>query len=294
MITNYLRNRPKPHENENVNSSEIAADSDENVTDESSTEAAAGKRALSEGSVTSPDTNVAKKQRSELDDVAASLGENEPFWVPLIFKSLDVLHQKIDKSSSIQDLIVKKVNSLEVSVAFLSAKYDEQQATITKLEDDNKKLRDSFGNLFLQVDANEQHSRNECLLLHGVAESEDETPDVAVKKFVATANEKLGLDIKTSDIKRAHRLGRKPDDKTKSRPIIARFERMSVRNSVFLAKRKMKGTKMSFTENLTRFRLGKLNEARETHGHLNVWTMEGRVYAKNSDGNKITVKLHCI
>ena len=51
--------------------------------------------------------------------------------------------------------------------------------------------------------------------------------------------------------------------KKKARPIIVKFARYNLRDSVFREKRKLKGTGKSFTESLTTKMIGQLNDARE-------------------------------
>ena len=58
------------------------------------------------------------------------------------------------------------------------------------------------------VDRQEQYSRCNCLLMHGIAETNDENPDDFVLK---TINEKLDVDITENKIDRFHKIGRKKD-----------------------------------------------------------------------------------
>ena len=251
------------------------------------------KRALSSSLLSpgaaSPD---AKKLRALSEDI-----DDAPHWVPLIFKSLDVLHDKMDGFVAFKEDIEKRMTDVEKSVNFLSDGFDTQKADIAvmkdamkKLQEENTALKSSQIQLFKKVDSNEQHSRNECLLLHGVAEASGETSDQAVGKFLSIAAEKLGVQLEPRDVKRGHRLGKPRTDAKKPRAIIVRFSHPAARRAVFLNKKKMKGTKMTFTENLTDYRLNKLNEARDTHGPRNVWSIEGRLYAKSATG-KIQIDL---
>ena len=60
-----------------------------------------------------------------------------------------------------------------------------------------------------QLDANEQHNRNECLLLHGVPENEKETPSQSKDIFTKQVNEHLRIIIQDNYIRQAHRLGKR-------------------------------------------------------------------------------------
>lgn len=268
------------------------------TSDVSGAEAAAGggqseKRALSSPLLSPGASQEAKKRALSDFKIPDEVRDDDeaPYWVGLLFKSLDVLHEKIDSFAAFKVDIESRVTDVEKSVKFLSDGFDEQKADIAVLKDEVKKLQDenmtlktSRDQLFRRVDNNEQHSRNECLLLHGVAEGASETSDQAVGKFITIASEKLGVHLDPRDVKRGHRLGKPRADPTKPRPIIVRFAHPAARRAVFTNKKHMKGTKMTFTENLTDHRLSKMNEARNTHGPTNVWSIEGRLYAKTAQG----------
>ena len=133
--------------------------------------------------------------------------------------------------------------------------------TVTEyLSDDNKRLHENIKALETRIDDNEQRSRNGCLLIHGVMESERENTDDIALDII---NNELGLrDLCIDNIQRSHRLGprKKPTNQRnlrsiattiKPRPIIIRFASYRDRQKVFLAKSNLKGKKMMITENLT-------------------------------------------
>lgn len=275
-ISSYFAKGRKP-----TDATESAAESANSV------ESVSAKRLRSTDS--SLDSQESKRMHEELEEAVKSLGENEPWWVELLFKSMDAMNDKIDgmvakvdEFANFKSKICEKVGGLEKSVAFLSDKFDGQTLEIAALKDqvtELNKLKESHGKLLLQVDANEQHSRNECLLLHGVTEEEGEDSSAAATKFINVVKEKIGIELQPLDVKRAHRLG--PAREGKTRPIIARFDRMPLRNNVFANKRKLKGTRLVISENLTKFRMGKLKEARDQYGNENVWTVEGHIKVKD-------------
>ena len=84
----------------------------------------------------------------------------------------------------------------------------------------------------------EQYSRGNCLLLHGVVETNAECIDDIIIK---TCAEELGIDVKPEDLDKSHRLGKVKRNDNKPRPIIVKFARYAVRNKVFSNKRKLKG-----------------------------------------------------
>ena len=60
-----------------------------------------------------------------------------------------------------------------------------------------------------------------------------------------------------------------------------------MQNQKYLATKKLKAKNISITENLTKYRMKKLQELRETHGKLNDWTYVGRTVFKSSNMIKV-------
>ena len=89
------------------------------------------------------------------------------------------------------------------------------------------------------------HWRN-CLLLHGVPESIEDTTQAAIT---------VGTAIADTDSYRPH-------------PIIVKFTSYETRRRVFTAKRKLKGTKLVVTENLTKRRSELLKKVRSLQGRI--------------------------
>ena len=83
-------------------------------------------------------------------------------------------------------------------------------------------LTDKVSNLSVQVDEQEQYSRRNCLLIHGVEENQNEDTDTFSINII---NEHLGLDIQPSDIDRTHRIGNKNKTRKKGRATIIKLTR---------------------------------------------------------------------
>ena len=94
----------------------------------------------------------------------------------------------------------------------------------------------------------------------------------------------LGIQLNNSFIKRAHRIGKRKET-GKPRPIIVRLYDPELRNLIFFNKKKCRGSKISITESLTKRRMEIKGSAEQQFGSNNVWTKEGRIYAK--DGNDV-------
>ena len=77
---------------------------------------------------------------------------------------------------------------------------------VVDLERANKELRDDS-------DTQEQYSRRNCLLLHGVSEEQTDSD----KAVLSVCNGKLGLQLPSDCIDRRHRFGHSTDTTTEAR-----------------------------------------------------------------------------
>ena len=166
------------------------------------------------------------------------------------------------------------------------------QLKSTKLE--VKKLQQNMDDVNYKLDEQEQYSRRNCLLFHGIKETDKEDTSAKAKDIIDTISEKLGsnLHITTDNFDRSHRLGSKTqhaDDK-KSRPIIVKFVSYSDRAKVFKNKSKLKGTGIVITESLTPRRMNILRQAKSTEGVQTAWSMDGRIICLTNDGSKTVIR----
>ena len=198
-----------------------------------------------------------------------------PPWALLIIESMKVL---INEFKGINN-VLNRLQVLEDSKSISD--------NVTKLlQDDNTRLNGVVTSLKYRLDHQEQRSRNECLLIHGVVEDMNENTDDLVLNVM---NADLGLEnISMVNIQRSHRLGpsrnAKPNTRSsRPRAIIVRFMTFRDRNAVFRSKSKLKGKNISISENLTKFRYALYQAAISKYGKGKVWTVEGRVITKVND-----------
>lgn len=134
-------------------------------------------------------------------------------------------------------------------------------------------------------DAQEQYSRRNCLVLHGVPETSNENTDNITKDVL---HNNLGLvSFEITHTERTHRLGRPRQPSRQGqvntpRPIIIKFTSYRYREEAWRSKVKLRGSGMRLTESLTKTRLDLLHKAREKVGPYRVWTQDGRILAENS------------
>ena len=154
---------------------------------------------------------------------------------------------------------------------------EELNGTVSKTNEKIEELKN-------KIDGQEQYSRRNCILIHGIAEKKEENTDQQARYFI---NENLDIKIDEIDIDRSHRIGRYDKTKKKARPIIVKFARYNVRGRVFRERQKLKGTGKTITKSLTRKKIGQLNDAREKYGFNNVWSYDGKILYKINNEVKV-------
>ena len=126
------------------------------------------------------------------------------------------------------------------------------------------------------IDKQEQYSRRNCILLHGMKESENEDTDAVVTE---TLNELLQEKLTDIDIDRSHQ----QTIKAYHHQVCQRY---NIRNRVFKNKKQLKDTGVSITKSLTQKRMKWLLKLKFLF--KNIWLQDGKILVK-SDDNTIKV-----
>ena len=252
------------------------------------------KRDLSDKSRDGEDSKKRREQSdslSSLSDEVFADGLNSPELAKLLVCSLRNIEAqvkdlfKVNEETKISQIkVTESLDALSKKIDELETEIKNKDEKIQLLENRVEILKEEKESQGKEIDDLEQYSRRNCLLLHGVVETNTECTDDII---IITCAEELGIDVKQEDLDRSHRLGKVKRNDNKPRPIIVKFARYAVRNKVFSNKKKLKGKKLLMTESLTVYRMKLLDEARQKYGVRNVWTYDGRVmYQEN---NKIYV-----
>ena len=227
----------------------------------------ADKRPLSSSSSIDSEIQQPSKRMCNNEDLAAVLAK---------------LGEKIDAIAERQN----EITDIKTAVHFISdqfetmrAERDQDGATIAGLKTENTELKAKMSEIEHAVDCNQQYSRRNCLIIHGLADDPTATTD---ERVIKCFKDKLNITIDPRDIDRSH-----PLPSTKKKPVIVKFVRYNSRHLIFINKKKLKGTGISITESLTTRRLRALNEAKDEHGFRNVWTSDGKILAKIGDRIKV-------
>ena len=103
------------------------------------------------------------------------------------------------KETTVSQIKSEKQSNLPNSVQLLSDKFDEYEkdrkpkdALIIKCQTQVTEFTDKVSNLSVEVDEQEQYSRRNCLLIHGVEYNRNEDP---VTSSISVINEHFGIDI---------------------------------------------------------------------------------------------------
>ena len=198
-------------------------------------------------------------------------------------KRVDLLEKNLVETDGKLLDTSKKIEDIDKGMGFMNEICEGLKSQVSSLSKKNSELLQHIESLSKKVDTNEQHNRSECLLLHGVPETSTETPTQSKTIFVNEIGKKLGIPMKDEYVRRAHRLGQRRGNGSKPRPIIARLWSPELRNDIYTRKKACKNSPISITENLTKKRVQVKKDAESRYGDKNVWTKEGRIYAKDGD-----------
>ena len=166
------------------------------------------------------------------------------------------IHEQGNKIINMHIKGEKQLVDLAGSVKFMTSKFDElekdrkeKENIINNLKGELSYLSEKLGKMEESIDSQQQYSRRNCLLLHGIEETKGEDTDNIVLEVL---NNDMDLNISKTDLDRSHKIGN-PKSKKKSRPIIVKFVRYNDRRDVFMKKKCLKGKGKLITENLTVF-----------------------------------------
>ena len=174
----------------------------------------------------------------------------------------EALSSRIDKLATREDIndlkqlisdLNLKIESQNEEISSLKEQVTRQDAAIFKLEDRVGVLSASVAALSNQSDNQEQYSRRYCLRIKGISKDKNETSKTCVDKVLEVCK-KVGVEIESKDIDRAHRVG-----KGKS-TMIVKFFSFTKRTSLYRARKKTDTAKIYL--DITKRRLCLLDEAK--------------------------------
>lgn len=201
--------------------------------------------------------------------------------------SVEMCHARIED-------LIKTIDAQSVTIKHY-------QENLDQLKHENAELSKKCQDFENRLDDLEQYSRINCIELNGIPEEKNED----VQRLIQKVGNSIGVNIDDTDIDACHRLGVAKEDSKRTRGIIVKFTRRSIKEQV-LQKRRVKrnlNTKdigfldrpaevIYINESLSSGRRKVLNAARllKKEEHLQyVWVRNGRVLTRAEDGAKVVV-----
>lgn len=200
----------------------------------------------------------------------------------------------LEKQMSIESMITSRLNDFEkklnastsseqkpelVDLARDFASFKEMVVGVLRL------LQDQVTSLAGRVEEMDCLSRRNALLFSGVEENDGEDPEALITHIVSG---KMGLaDFDRSQIQHCVRIGVK--NPKRSRPILVKLAGISVKASIWGRKTQLKSSGIVVGEFLTKSRQEFYARARRHFGVNACWTMNGAVFIKLADGNKVRI-----
>ena len=205
----------------------------------------------------------------------------------------------IDEARSTAELLLNDGNFFKelvqsvASVLLNNSKFHDMMEKVIKGE--IKSIRENNADAMTKltepeekVEKQEQYSRRNCLLQHGVPTKPDENTDVVIKDFFW---KELQIEVYDEDIDRSHRLvtHSKPGNNLRHPPIIIKFQSHNFKIFIYFSKKRLKGSNFYITESLTSTRMNcvkNLEELRKQKKIQSHWTIDGNLYYLKAGTNR--------
>ncbi|XP_047985404.1 uncharacterized protein LOC125225638 [Leguminivora glycinivorella] len=122
--------------------------------------------------------------------------------------------------------------------------------------------------------------RRKYLLFKGVPEDSSENTSTSITSIIT---DQLKIpDVTAASLRACHRLGKLSDGR--ARPILVRFEDLSLKSLIWQKKTALKGTSFALSEFLTPHRQELFSQARRAFGMKCCWSLEGNIFVRLSTG----------
>jgi hypothetical protein len=224
-----------------------------------------------------------------------------------------------DKLKNALAPLSKSIEETKTSVAFISNKYDELLAKMTKYDQERKdlvientslraELLDSSKQIKMlrdSINSLEQYTRRDCAEIRGIPYVEGENTNNIVMKL----GEKIGVNLNKDDISTSHRLPIKRSrgeigmaNNLKTPPgIIVKFVKRDVRESFYRARKLLKDmttrdlgysgeNRIFVNESLTQKNKDLFNEClkiKKDKGFRFLWTYAGKIFMRRNENSQV-------
>ena len=205
----------------------------------------------------------------------------------------------IDTLEDMKDKIIGHViHRVEILESEIFDKANEQIVLKKEIQDckiKNNELKEENKNIKIEIDKEiatrkdhinnlEQYGRRNNIRVSGLDfDNKFESARETTEGIVSIINEKMKLDLSCYDIDIAHRLGK--FEEKKIRPVIVKFVSRHTKYNVMHNTKKLKGTTLSFNEDLTKLNQQVLSSMRlkDKSTVVKAWSYDRKLYAKYKD-----------
>ena len=126
------------------------------------------------------------------------------------------------------------VKAVVEDIEYLKSVNVKQQRKIERLEYENTKRQSEIHDLKMKLDAVQQKDLEKCIQIVGLPEASNDSDDV--KQVTKLAKDKLGVKLKSSDVKMQH-LGKKKNSKTRN--VIIELKDKQTRENIYNQRKKL-------------------------------------------------------
>lgn len=190
-----------------------------------------------------------------------------------------LMQVKEDIKSDILSDISPKIDEVNGKIFDLEQENSDLKKRVQALEKARQVEHDNIESAKARAIENDQYARRSNILIFGL---EEKTDDDLIPQIKKTVEDKLKIKLKKDDIEICHRMGQKALNKI--RPIVTKFRYRDTKWDVMKARRSLKGTGITFSEDMVS-ELQNLQKALEKHPGVEAsWAWNGKIMAKDLSG----------
>lgn len=205
-----------------------------------------------------------KDQRSDIKKIILECFQDGKFMETVADKLSELVSEKLSE----------KISELENKVHLMTM-------NLVQMADGNRDLQIKFDQLFqdnqkrqVEIDDLHQAKKLSNLRIYGIKEEKGENLRKIVQNILT---QKLSLQLSDFDIKNCYRINITRNEENKHSPIIVNFSSADHCMKILSNKKKLKGSNITISEDLTKLRYGIFVKARKMYGKQNVWSQGGRI-----------------
>lgn len=213
-----------------------------------------------------------------------------------------LLNSKLKDVQDKQNKLEEKTESLEMDLALYkeSSERDmnKMRETVDHLQQQCNALENKWKSVIKKTNENEQYSRRNHLRFWGIKLNPNEgAADAVVRvvnsRLIINGSDGTRLPLTSQHIEVAHTL-RTPAYANPGNPppIIVRFYSRNVRDRIIAARRQLKKTDVSISEDLTVQNQKLITELKKCPLVSNTWSWNGKVYYALKSNNKVRHQFH--